>query len=137
MVEVNNLTTISVKKKRLKEIVKTVLKEENIKENINLSIAFVGEEEIKRINKRYRSKDEATDVLSFSEEIIKDELGEIVICLDKVAENAKNIGYSFEKELEQDLIHGLLHLLGYDHEKSKIEDERMMEKQKKYFELVN
>ena len=137
MVEINNLTTISVRDGHLKKIVEAVLKEENIKKDMDLSIAFIGKEEIKKINKQYRAKDEATDVLSFQGEAIKNELGEIVICLDKVAENAKDSGYSFKKELEQDLIHGLLHLLGYDHEKNRIEEKRMMEKQKKYFKLVN
>jgi len=59
-------------------------------------------------------------------------LGEIVICLSEVKKNAKRFSLTFEKELARVLIHGILHLLGYDHEKSK-EGEREMEKKENYY----
>lgn len=115
-IEINNLVKSKIDEKFLKGLAKKVLKEENRKE-INLSIVFVSKNKIRELNKKYRKKDEATDVLSFG-----DGLNEIVICLAIV---------KTEKELAKVLIHGILHLLGYKHSK------RMEKKQEFYLKLFN
>ena len=111
MIEINNLTTSRVDEEFLKGVAKKVLKGENRKE-IDLSIAFIGEAKMRKLNKKYRGKNRVTDVLSFD-----DELNEIVICLKEVKKNAKTYNSTFRKELARVLIHAILHLLGYDHEK--------------------
>ena len=115
MIEINNLTTAVVDEDFLKKTAKIVIDGEK-KKAIELSIALVGQERIKKLNKKYRGKNRATDVLSFS----YDGSGDIVICLGEVKKNAKRFGTTFKKELAQVLIHGVLHLLGYDHEKNEI-----------------
>ncbi|MFC1789701.1 rRNA maturation RNase YbeY, partial [Patescibacteria group bacterium] len=96
---------------------------------MDISIAFVGRAEIKRLNKKYRKKDYFTDVLSY---IYSRNLGEVVICPQVVDKNAKIFNNSFKKELVRILTHGILHLFGYDHEKSKKEAEKMIKKEEKY-----
>jgi len=128
MIEINNLTTNPVDEEFLKGLVKKVLEGEN-KEGAGLSIALVGQGRIRELNKKYRGKNRATDVLAFP----GDGLGEIVICLREVKKNAKRYRSNSEKELARVLIHGILHLLGYDHEKSEQAAEKMREKEGYYF----
>ncbi len=80
-----------------------------------ISVAIVTESEIRRLNKVYRHKDKVTDVLSFSLET-QDFLGEVVICLPQARLQAKENKHSLKAELQFLTIHGILHLLGYDHE---------------------
>jgi len=135
MVEINNLAGLVVDEKFLKKVAQAVLKGED-KKGHTLSIALINEEEIRSLNKKYLKKDKMTDVLSFSQTLdfsekikeLKDILGEVVICPQVVVKNAKDFNISFKKELAKVLIHGILHLLGYDHEKS---DEKWREMQKK------
>lgn len=89
------------------------------------TIIIVEEDEIKKLNSFYRHKDQVTDVLSFCEE---DTLGTIFICLEKAEKQAKEYGNSLERELAFLTIHGMLHLLGYDHIE-KTEEEEMIKKQ--------
>jgi probable rRNA maturation factor len=90
----------------------------------------VAPEEIKRLNQRYRKKNKPTDVLSFG--VIGEEIAEIVICPEEVEKN----GEDFKKELTRVLIHGILHLFGYDHEKKKSEAEKMFLKQDEYLSKI-
>lgn len=108
---------------------------ENIK-NAEVSITFVTNEEIHKINREYRDKDAPTDVISFAleelgegeVEIVGDDLprvlGDIIISIDRTKEQAIEYGHSFERELGFLAVHGLLHLLGYDHMTE--EDEKEM-----------
>ena len=122
MIEINNLTNFKVDKKSFSQVAKKVLSGEN-RGTETLSLAFVNEEEIKKLNKKFRNKNKPTDVLSF--ELSDDKsLGEIVICPKVVKENGDDIKKIF--------IHGILHLLGYDHEKSEKEAEVMEQKQDYY-----
>jgi probable rRNA maturation factor len=86
----------------------------------SLSVVFVGTAKMRSINCRYRQKDYATDVLSFSYRGVKLDgfpfLGEIVIAPEVAFEQAIRYGIRPEKELRKLLVHGVLHLLGYDHE---------------------
>ncbi|MDI6591708.1 MAG: rRNA maturation RNase YbeY [Patescibacteria group bacterium] len=145
MIEINNLTTNPIDEEFLKKIAQKVLKEE--KKEADLSIALIGQGRIRKINKRYRGKNRVTDVLAFPETKVLLEnfkvgplqkipsLGEIVICLREVKKNAKRYGSSFEKELARVLIHGILHLLGYNHEISEEKAKEMEEKQNQYIKL--
>ena len=133
MIEINNLTNFAVDKKFLTGVAKKVLKGEN-KEIENISIAFVSSEEIKKLNQKYRKKNSPTDVLSFGKSLDflspsklvggKSDIVEIIICPEFVKKNGD--------KLEKMLVHGILHILGYDHEKSKKQAEEMEKKQEKY-----
>ena len=98
-------------------------------ENCELSVALVGDQEIRLLNNRYRSLDEPTDVLSFpvDEPLPSGSrvIGDVIISVEKAARQARQRRRSFADELEVLLIHGILHNLGYDHERSP-EDEREM-----------
>ena len=132
MIEINNLTTVQIDEEFFEEITEKVLEGEKKKE-ANLSIALVGQSRIRELNKRYRGKNRVTDVLAFPDKEIG--LGEIVICFREVKKNAKKFSSTFEKELARVLIHGVLHLLGYDHEKSDAQAKKMEEKQNYYLKL--
>lgn len=100
-----------------------------------LSLALVGNREIQKLNRRYRGKNEPTDVLSFplGEDLPKGEmlLGDVIISVEKAASQARERGGRLEEELETLLIHGILHLIGYDHEVSVKEAHRMQRMEKK------
>ena len=117
MIEINNLTTSKVDEEFLKRVAKKVLKVENGKE-IDLSIVFIGEARMRKLNKKYRGKNKVTDVLSFGQG-----LNEIVICLGEIKKNAKIYNSTFEKELARVLIHAILHLSGYNHKEMQDKEE--------------
>lgn len=134
MIEVNNLTEYRVDKNILSTVAKKVLLGEN-RGTETISVALVGKEEIKKINKKFRQKNKPTDVLSF--EIKQNNiLGEIIICPDVVKENAKKYKVPVKSEMLKMLVHGILHLCGYDHERSEEEEKIMEEKQEKYLNKI-
>ena len=161
MVEINNLTTSSVEEEFLKRVAEIVLKGEN-KEKADLSIVLVGQGRMRKLNRKYRSKNRVTDVLAFGQNqkfhsvpkqslvrskkiknqkfpiLPKNELGlgEAVICLREVKKNAKKYNSTFEKELGRVLIHGILHLSGYDHEKSEVGAKKMAEREQYYLSQI-
>ena len=108
-------------RRKIKKIALTIL-ELAAKKNAELSLALIGNVEMQKLNARYRKKDYPTDVLSFPVEGIMPKetrlLGDVVISVDKAIEQAKARGHSSEQELITLLIHGVVHLLGYDHERS-------------------
>ena len=85
------------------------------KHGSSATIAFVSDKSIRKLNQQFRQIDKATDVLSFPADE-KTNLGDIAISLDRAAEQAKDNDLTFEKEIAQLILHGLLHLSGYDHE---------------------
>ena len=124
-------------------VVKETLKYENFTDNTEISITIVTNDEIKKINSKFRNIDRPTDVLSFpmidfangeipdfSEIII---LGDILINIDKALLQADEYGHSIERELGFLTAHSMLHLLGYDHMEA--EDEKIMFKKQK--EILN
>lgn len=131
MIEINNLTSFRVNKKLFKSLAQKILRDKK-KQNFELSIALVSQERIKKLNKKYRKKNRPTDILSFSYK----NSGEIIICPKEIKKNAKNFGSTFEKELTHVLIHGLLHLFGYDHEKNKLKAKKMEAKEKYYLKRL-
>ena len=120
-------------------ILKT-LAHENFKYDAEVSVTLCDNEYIRRLNKKFRDKDSATDVLSFpmyengefdiGECISGAMLGDIVISLERAAEQAKELGHGFLREVAFLAIHSTLHLLGYDHERSKEDDEAQCEAQR-------
>jgi len=136
-INIQNFTKKIIDKRSIRKLAKRILEKE--KGEGDISIVFVDPEKIKDLNKRYRNKNEITDVLSFDYSLLNSkffkrnfELGEIFICLAKVKENARDFKLDFEKELKWVIIHGILHLLGYDHEKSEKQAIKMREKEKNY-----
>ena len=143
MIKINNLTTNEIKEEFLEKVAKIVLKGKNGKE-AGLSIILVGQERMRKLNKKYRGKNKVTDVLAFGQSqkfpIIPEnklDLGEIVICLYEVKKNAKRYNSTFKKELARVLIHGILHLLGYDHTKDEKAAKEMEVKQELYLSQVS
>lgn len=131
MFEINNLTDDAIDEKFLKKVAKIVIKGESVKMK-DVSVVLIGTEEIKALNKKYRKKNKPTDVLSFN----YGDLGEVVLCPEVIRENAEKFGNIFKKEIARILIHGMLHLAGYDHEKSAKEAEKMETKEKHYIKLL-
>lgn len=137
MIGINNLTTGSIDEEFLKGVAEKVLKGENRKER-NLSIVFVGAGRMRELNKKYRKKNRVTDVLSFERSdrfpfTPESEIGEIVICLAVVKKNARKLNLDYDKELVRVLIHGILHLLGYNHQK---DAQKMIKKQEYYLAQI-
>lgn len=126
-IEINNLTPAKIDIELLKKTAEKVLKEES--KRGDLSVVLICGRRMRSINKKYRKKDKATDVLSFEKTI---GLGEIVLCPEIIRKNAKNLDLDYNKELKRALIHGILHISGYDHEKSKKKEKEMKEKEDYY-----
>jgi len=95
--------------------------------NYEASIAFVNSKTIRFANRVYRGKDSVTDVLSFS---LEKNSGEILISYSQAQKQAKEVGHGVRKEISFLIVHGLLHLFGYDHETSK-EAKKMFDLQEK------
>ena len=121
-----------------KVIYKCFEEEKLLDSKLIITFTLTTPEEIRKINKKYRKIDKATDVLSFpmfekqelDEKIKKqdfkyeDVLGDIIISIDKVKEQAEEYGHSFERELSYMVVHGFYHLMGYDHIEE--EDKKIM-----------
>ena len=146
--------------KTIKKVVDKCFEVENLQNtNLYMSITLTNPEEIKTINKQYRNINKATDVLSFpmfekeeldtmvqdsakkdqvddTENQVRDILGDIVISIQKVQEQAKEYGHSFERELSYMVVHGFYHLMGYDH---MVEDDKrqMRAKEENILEKLN
>ena len=128
----NHMSKRALGEKFFRGILNTGIKELKIKDkNIEISLNLVGEVRIKELNKKYRDKNEVTDVLSFplEESRLKKHdilpLGDIFICLPFAVKEVERQGISLEKELAWLTVHGFLHLLGYDHEKSANDKKKM------------
>ena len=113
----------------VKRIAQTVLKDERVVSPYEISLVFTDSETVKQLNRDYRGIDEPTDVLAFyilPQNEVDDSfalppdgvtrLGEVIISYPQAVEQAREQGHSPERELALLIIHGILHLLGYDHE---------------------
>ncbi len=138
MISFKNLTSKEIELDGLIKIGNYILEKENIDAKTDVSVVFIGTGRMRKLNKKYRHKNRVTDVLSFSPKPIfvkNNVLGEIVICLRQVQKNAKNSNSPFKTELGFCLIHGILHLLGYEHSKN-IKDANIMKaKENQYLEV--
>jgi len=100
-----------------------------------LSVLLTGNAEVRELNREYRGKDKPTDVLSFP---MGDAylLGDIVISTEKAASQAIEFGVSFDEEMARLLVHGLLHLAGYDHVKGGRQARKMKDKEEELMGLL-
>jgi probable rRNA maturation factor len=121
MLLIKNFTKNKLNQKYLNKVAKEALKAAKFKKSVEISLVVVGEKRIKSLNKKYRKINKITDVLSFgNEEFVSMPnkiiyLGEIFICYPQAVRQAKQKNNTVKKELAILLIHGILHLLGYDH----------------------
>lgn len=134
MIEITNLTKQKVSKGLIVKKIEQVLRGEKAKD-WDISICLATCAKIRELNKKFRGKNKSTDVLSFVGLEVKGDktkVGQIMVCPVKVKANAKKFGRSFQEELRHALIHSVLHLLGYEHEKSQQDAEKMRSKEKIY-----
>ena len=107
-----------------------------------LSVVFVSDRKMRQFNRQYRGLDRSTDVLSFSMGEGEDSdlnpglLGDIVISVETAQRQGEEVGWGLEKEIYKLLIHGLLHLIGYNHETDPVKAERMQQKEHEIIEAV-
>ena len=119
----------------LENAIRATLFHERFFRQWEISLTLTDDEKIHELNKKYRDKDKPTDVLSFPQYSFEDGdkpkrgevavLGDIVINTQQCARQAKELRHSFEREAAFLCVHSVLHLLGYDHERSQKEDEEM------------
>jgi len=124
----------------IRKAILATLEHENFKYDAEVSVTLCDNSYIRKLNKQYRGKDKHTDVLSFpiydngefdmTECISGAVLGDIVISLERAKEQAVELGHGFVREVAFLTVHSTLHLLGYDHERSKEEDELQCKLQK-------
>lgn len=105
------------------------------KAKAELALVFLEKKPAQKINKEFRGKDYATDVLSF-ESMDSTSLGELVMCPEVLKRQAKEHGLTFQKELGYMLLHGVLHLLGYDHETNEKDAKEMFDLQDSVFDKL-
>jgi probable rRNA maturation factor len=123
MIEINNRTDFDLPLKELKKLVAAIYSGEK-----DISIAFIDSSRISILNKKYRDKEEPTDVLSFPGDLF---LGEILIAPEVVKRQATEANIDFNTQIRRVLVHGVLHLLGYDH-KNKEDKEKMRSKEEEF-----
>ena len=115
--------------------IKNLYKIYNLLTNKDIEVILTTNDEIQKINKEYRNIDKPTDVLSFPlENLPHAPLGSIIISVDMANEYAKLYKHSIEDEIKLLFLHGLLHLLGYDHE---IDDNQMRQKEEEIIKKLN
>ncbi len=156
ILEIHNFTQNEIKEKLFQKVAEIVLRTVGVKDRTEISLAIVGDGRMRKLNKMYRGRNRVTDVLAFANKSVipylakafprlkkgKDlefveppdgikRLGEVIICYSRAKKQAKRLGHSPEKELTILLIHGILHLLGYEDEKSEKQAEEMKEAEEK------
>lgn len=135
-------------KNLIRKAIRTTLRSEKFSDDAEVSVTLTDNDEIHEMNREYRGVDRPTDVLSFpmaeDDDNIGDLdmdkgavlLGDIVISVEKIEEQAKEYMHSFERELAYLTIHSTLHLLGYDHVTGPEDEKEMTEKQDKIIESM-
>lgn len=127
---------VPIDRGRMRDIARTVLEGEEVSE-YEISLAFVDNVTIHRLNKQYLDHDEPTDVLSFpySAANAKKLEGELVLGVEVAQEQANERGHDVQAELALYVIHGLLHLCGYD-DKSPVNEKQMRERERHYLKVT-
>jgi probable rRNA maturation factor len=117
---VANEQDLRVDEQHLSLLARHALVAEGVEEEAELSVLLVTRDHIRQLNARFAGEDQATDVLAFP--MMEDEeegsllLGDVVICPSIASRNAERVGHGLDRELDMLLVHGTLHLLGYDHD---------------------
>lgn len=139
-----NSTKSRINKRFVLELVNDIFVALENNKRWQIGVNIVGEQRIKNLNKLYRNKDKVTDILSFAENDVKcnykkffnsesleqEDLGEMFICWQKVENQAKKLSWTKKKTFTSLVVHGILHLLGYDHIKD-IDAEKMQQMEQK------
>lgn len=97
------------------KVYKELIRLNEMKEKKELTVVFVSKGQIRKLNSQYRNKNKPTDILSF-ESMDPESLGELVICPQIIKKQSKEHGLTLQEEMSYMVLHGILHLLGYDHE---------------------
>lgn len=129
----------------VRDVLQFAARQLSLKDSTEMSVTMMTNPAIRKLNQQYRGVDRATDVLSFAAEESGDEtpiimdpelaaelpenLGDLFVSIDKVEEQAKFLGHSVDRELAFLVVHGFLHLNGYDHEKQ-ADEQRMFDLQR-------
>jgi rRNA maturation RNase YbeY len=128
-----HLRRISVRANRIRLVAQSILVQAG-HPTAQLSLSLVGKTRMRSLNRKYRGRDYPTDVLAFPMGSMAEQtdvfLGDVVICLPVAIGQASRFGNSADQEILRLLIHGTLHLLGYDHEQSPREATRMQRKER-------
>ncbi|WNM58389.1 rRNA maturation RNase YbeY [Candidatus Nitrospira allomarina] len=132
----SHLRRVSVRHKTVCRLTQAVLQQAGYP-SADLSLTFVGKARMQTLNRTYRQRDYATDVLAFPmQDALQSPLafvGDVVICLPVALAQAPRFGNTADEEILRLLIHGTLHLLGYDHETTEREAKRMTRKERTIF----
>lgn len=136
MIGLHNRTKTAINKQALEQLGGEVLKKEHVEGDI--SVVLVGEKRMRELNKGYRGKDYSTNVLSFpaDEKFQAEELGEVVLCPSFIRKDATKYGITFRRALAWMMIHGMLHILGYEHEEDPKKAAIMEDKEERYLSLM-
>ncbi len=136
----NEQNLVQINEENILALAKNIMQEEKFEENSELSLVFCDDLAIKDLNKQFRNKDEPTDVLSFP--LPRNEfkgfkpatilVGDVVISVETAARQAKEMGHELMDEITLLLIHGLLHLAGYDHINAQ-DKEKMLHRELKLY----
>jgi probable rRNA maturation factor len=123
----NQQDKIELSESKLEELIKSIFEAGELEQTGELSVTLVDDEEMRKLNLEYRNIDKTTDVLSFPQDegmemAVPDDssfiplIGDVIISVPTAAKQAEESGHSIEKEITILLIHGILHLFGYDHD---------------------
>jgi probable rRNA maturation factor len=129
----HHYATLPCPLRKVNSLFKALYEGENVSKEQRTDIILCSDYYIKKLNASYRSKNYATDVLSFPFNE-PDYLGEIYVSLQRVKIHARRVGISYDDELQRLLVHGFFHLIGYDHQTVKERDE-MEQKEQNYFNV--
>ena len=150
-IDFTNLARYKIEKIFFEKIAHTIQELEKIKGDFSLGVILVGQARMRNINKRYAGKNKVTDVLSFSFSEIKKEtkkelkyigsrsgsqmMGEIFLCPSRIKKQSRRLKRNFLEELTSVFIHGMMHLLGYDHIKN-YEAEKMKKREEGFLKIL-
>lgn len=124
-----------VERALLKHSQVSIGKKQHLRISTELTIVFLGKVAAKNLNQEFRGKAYPTDILSFTSED-PESLGELIICPEVLKKQADENGHSFQRELFYVVLHGILHLLGYEHEDGGKAEKEMMSLQDEVFEKL-
>lgn len=136
----SHLRRVSVRPTTVRRLTQAVLQQAGYP-SANLSLTFVGTTRMQKLNRTYRQRDYATDVLAFPmQDVLQSSLafvGDVVICIPVALAQAARFDNTADEEILRLLIHGTLHLLGYDHETTEREAKRMKRKEHTIFRRLS
>lgn len=135
IVEISNTTKVKIPNKKILAWMKFFETKIPKLKSKALTIVFVSPQKIQRLNKTYRKKNRPTDILSF-EGTYPEHFGDLVLCPQVIKKQAKEHALTFNLELAYMILHGILHLLGYEHEGSAKKAKAMFKLQDKIFQGI-